>query len=162
MKPGPPGPCPTVEDDDEVDCWVQAAARSVDLEAEAVEIPVCDVEAFLRQAGPALFVLRENTYPGVLALVRGGRCWVHLVGPDARVRRVKRDEVSDILRRTLEAPLMAEVDDLLEACKRYRDKDDRVQIQEYEDLVYPQLTVHAFYVKYLLPIYFDVQSMERS
>ena len=41
-------------------------------------------------------------------------------------------------------------------------KDDRVQIQEYEDLVYPQLTVHAFYVKYLLPIYFDVQSMERS
>src|SRR5213079_1514686 len=26
----------------------------------------------------------------------------------------------------------SEVDDLLEACKRYRDKDDRVQIQEYE------------------------------
>jgi hypothetical protein len=56
----------------------------------------------------------------------------------------------------------AEVDELLEACKRYREKDDRVQIQEYEDLVYPQLTVHAFYVKYLLPIYFDVQVMERS
>src|SRR4029078_1546200 len=55
-----------------------------------------------------------------------------------------------------------EVDDLLEACKRYRDKDDRVQIQEYEDLVYPQLTVHAFYVKYCLPIYFDVQSMEHT
>ena len=56
----------------------------------------------------------------------------------------------------------AEVDGLLVACQRYRDKDDRVQIQEYEDLVYPGLTVHAFYVKYLLPIYFDVQSMERS
>jgi len=55
-----------------------------------------------------------------------------------------------------------EVDDLLEACKRYREKDDRVQIQEYEDLVYPNLTVHAFYVKYLLPIYFDVQSMDRA
>ncbi len=54
-----------------------------------------------------------------------------------------------------------EVDDLLEECKRYRDRDDRVKIQEYEDLVYPGLTVHAFYVKYLLPIYFDVQSMER-
>ena len=56
----------------------------------------------------------------------------------------------------------SEVDGLLEACKRYRDKDDRVRIQEYEDLVYPGVTVHAFYVKYLLPIYFDVQSMERS
>jgi hypothetical protein len=55
-----------------------------------------------------------------------------------------------------------EVDALLDACKRYQDKDDRVRIQEYEDLVYPGLTVHAFYVKYLLPIYFDVQSMERT
>ncbi len=55
-----------------------------------------------------------------------------------------------------------EVDDLLAACDRYAEKDDRVQIKRYEDLVYPGLTVHAFYVKYLLPIYFDVQSMERS
>ena len=56
----------------------------------------------------------------------------------------------------------AEVDDLLEACKRYQEKDDRVRIQEYEDLVYPGLTIHAFYVKYLLPIFFDVQSIEHS
>ena len=55
-----------------------------------------------------------------------------------------------------------EVDDLLDACERYAEKDDRVSIKRYEDLVYPGLTVHAFYVKYLLPIYFDVQSMERS
>jgi hypothetical protein len=54
-----------------------------------------------------------------------------------------------------------EVDDLLDACERYAEKDDRVTIQRYEDLVYPELTVHAFYVKYLLPIYFDVQCMER-
>ena len=55
-----------------------------------------------------------------------------------------------------------EVDDLLVACERYADKDDRVSIKRYEDLIYPGVTVHAFYVKYLLPIYFDVQSMERS
>ena len=54
-----------------------------------------------------------------------------------------------------------EVDDLLTACERYVDKDDRVTIVRYDDLVYPELTVHAFYVKYLLPIFFDVQSMER-
>jgi len=55
----------------------------------------------------------------------------------------------------------ADVDALLDACQRYQEKDDRVQLRIYEDLVYPNLTVHAFYVKYLLPIYFDVQSMER-
>ena len=54
-----------------------------------------------------------------------------------------------------------DVDDLLDACERYAEKDDRVMIKRYEDLVYAELTVHAFNVKYLLPIYFDVQSMER-
>jgi hypothetical protein len=54
-----------------------------------------------------------------------------------------------------------EVDDLLSSCERYAEKDDRVTIQRYDDLVYPGLTIHAFYVKYLLPIFFDVQSMER-
>jgi hypothetical protein len=55
----------------------------------------------------------------------------------------------------------AEVDDLLAKCKAWQLKDDRVHIKEYEDLVTPNLTVHAFYVKYLLPIWFDVQSQER-
>lgn len=55
----------------------------------------------------------------------------------------------------------ADVDALLDACRRFQEKDSRVQIKEYDDLVYPELVVHAFYVKYLLPIYFDVQSMER-
>jgi hypothetical protein len=35
-----------------------------------------------------------------------------------------------------------------------------VQIQEYDDLVTADLTTRAFYVKYLLPIYFDVQALE--
>ena len=56
----------------------------------------------------------------------------------------------------------AEVDERLERCRRWRDKDERVQLKEYEDLVYGDLVVHAFYVKYLLPIYFDVQCMERG
>jgi hypothetical protein len=55
-----------------------------------------------------------------------------------------------------------EVDRLLEECDRYADKDERVKIIRYDDLVYPGLTVHAFYVKFLLPVYFDVQSMERE
>ena len=55
-----------------------------------------------------------------------------------------------------------EVDRLLEECERFAEKDDRVKIIRYEDLEYPGLTVHAFYVKYLLPVYFDVQSMDKA
>jgi len=54
-----------------------------------------------------------------------------------------------------------EVDELLERARRWREKDDRVQILEFEhDLVQATVTVHAFYVRYLLPIQFDVQCIE--
>jgi hypothetical protein len=54
----------------------------------------------------------------------------------------------------------AEVDRALGAVRAWRERDERVQIKEYEDLVQGDVTVHAFYVRYLLPIWFDVQSME--
>ena len=54
----------------------------------------------------------------------------------------------------------AEVDRALAAVRSRRARDERVQIKEYEDLVQGDVTVHAFYVRYLLPIWFDVQCME--
>jgi hypothetical protein len=56
----------------------------------------------------------------------------------------------------------AEVDLLLDRCRSRQAKDERVRIKEYEDLVTGDLVVHAFYVKHLLPIWFDVQCMERA
>jgi hypothetical protein len=52
-----------------------------------------------------------------------------------------------------------EVDEVRERCKRYQEKDDRVRIKEYDDLVTPTVVCHAFYVRHLLPIWFDVQSL---
>jgi hypothetical protein len=37
-----------------------------------------------------------------------------------------------------------------------------MRLKVYDDLVGPTVTVHAFYVKYLLPIWFDVQCIERT
>jgi hypothetical protein len=54
----------------------------------------------------------------------------------------------------------AEVDRALDAIRRWQTRDERVQIKEYEDLLQGEVTVHAFYVRYLLPIWFDVQCME--
>ncbi len=53
-----------------------------------------------------------------------------------------------------------EVDGLLEQCKKFRERDPRMKIKEYDDLVQGPVTVRAFYVKYLLPIYFDIQCLE--
>jgi hypothetical protein len=54
-----------------------------------------------------------------------------------------------------------EVDDKLDEVKRWQEKDDRIRIKEYDDLETGNTVVHAFYVRYLLPIWFDVQSIER-
>jgi hypothetical protein len=55
-----------------------------------------------------------------------------------------------------------DVDDALAASERYAERDDRVSIERRQDLAYPSLTVHTFYVNYLLPISFDVHSQESS
>jgi hypothetical protein len=55
-----------------------------------------------------------------------------------------------------------EVDAVLEECQRFAEKDDRLRLKVYDDLVSPTVTTHAFYVKYLLPIWFDVQCIERT
>jgi hypothetical protein len=54
----------------------------------------------------------------------------------------------------------AEVDELLEQARKWQARDPRVQIKEYEDLKTGPTTVHAFYVRYLLPLWFDVQCLE--
>lgn len=53
-----------------------------------------------------------------------------------------------------------EVDALLEQCKKWQAQDDRIQIKEYEDLVTGNVTTRAFYVRFLLPIWFDIQCQE--
>ena len=54
----------------------------------------------------------------------------------------------------------AEVDAQLEKCRKYQEKDDRVELVVYDDIRNDRAVVHTFYVKYLLPIWFDVQCFE--
>jgi hypothetical protein len=53
-----------------------------------------------------------------------------------------------------------EVDSLLERAKAWQRREPKVEIKEYDDLVIGGVTTHAFYVRYLLPIWIDVQVIE--
>ncbi|MBU3700712.1 MAG: VOC family protein [Acidimicrobiia bacterium] len=57
-------------------------------------------------------------------------------------------------------PSRAEVDELCERIRTRQQAEPEIRLKVYEDLVNPSSTVHAFYVKHLLPIWFDVQSIE--
>ena len=56
----------------------------------------------------------------------------------------------------------AEVDALREKVQKLREKDPRIEIKDYDDLVTGPVTVRAFYVRFLLPIWFDVQCLEHA
>ena len=56
----------------------------------------------------------------------------------------------------------AEVDTLLEECRKRQEQDSRVELKLYDDLVTGDTTVRAFYVRYLLPIWVDVQCIEHG
>ena len=53
-----------------------------------------------------------------------------------------------------------EVDALRDACVAFAAKDDRLQLLEFDDLVNPRVTQRLFYVRYLLPLWFDVHTLE--
>jgi hypothetical protein len=53
-----------------------------------------------------------------------------------------------------------DVDETLRALEKFAKTDDRMQLKYYDDLQTGSVTVHAFYFKYLLPIFFDVQCLE--
>ena len=56
-----------------------------------------------------------------------------------------------------------EVDEVQRACEKFAAVDERMQLKLYDDLRYPSgLVIHAFYFKWLLPIWFDVQCIERT
>ena len=54
----------------------------------------------------------------------------------------------------------AEVDSVHDACTRFAEKDNRLRILEFEDLVNPRVTQRVFYFRYLLPLWFDVHALE--
>jgi hypothetical protein len=58
-------------------------------------------------------------------------------------------------------PDRAGVDVALGKIKAWQAKDDRVQLKEYDDAEMDGVMFHAFYVKHLLPIWFDVQSVDQ-
>ena len=97
--------------------------------------------------------------------VAGRPCRLLMCGSDQFIQVLESEQPlrspgSDHLGLLLES--RQDVDAALKACERYAESDDRVSIERREDLAYPGLTVHTFYVNYLLPISFDVHSQESA
>src|SRR5215467_15545232 len=107
--------------------WLEAAATWLGVEAEPVEVPYAEVESLVRRAGPALLRLPGLEKPGFLALLgyQGRRAL--LIGPDLRVHRIALAVICTALCHAIEAPLMAEVAQVLAAVGVPRQRWARAQ-----------------------------------
>jgi len=94
--------------------WLEAAADHLGIEAEPVASPYAEVERLVRNAGPALLSMPGEDEPRFLALL-GGRRKVSILGSDLAVYRLQLEDIRAALCRKIEAPLVAEVDRLLES-----------------------------------------------
>jgi hypothetical protein len=101
------------DSDESLSRWLTLAAGSLGLEVEAVITPYTEVQWLVRGAGPALLRIPGTSEPCFLALLGSGRK-VAVLGPDRKVHQVQPSVVCTVLCRDIEAPLLAEVDHMLD------------------------------------------------
>jgi ATP-binding cassette subfamily B protein len=92
--------------------WLEAAAQSLGLEAQAVEIPYPDLDGHLPALGPALLRVPSENGPKFLALLPGKR--LRALAPDLSHRRLSVSALSSALTADLETPLLPEIGQLLD------------------------------------------------
>ncbi len=94
--------------------WMELAANRLGIEAEPVQAAYGEVDHLLESAAPALLYISVDGETRFLALLRGGRGKVLVLGSDLRIHRIYASEVRRALYRNLETDSPADLDHLLQ------------------------------------------------
>jgi len=99
--------------------WIERAAESLGVQAKPVSTTYSEALGFIEACGPALIRLDFNGETRFLAVIRGGRGSVQVLTTELAILRVRSDAVRSALCHLLEAPLLPEVDRLLNQADVY-------------------------------------------
>jgi len=94
--------------------WLTAAAIALAVEIEMVESSYAEADALVRNCGPALLQVRIGSEARFLAVLRSRMPGVDLLSPTLVLHRVQPCALRATLCRELEAPRIAETEELLE------------------------------------------------
>ncbi len=94
--------------------WLEATAARMGVEIEPVETTYSEVEHFVRHVAPAILRFSCQNESRLLILVRSGWRGIAILAPDLTVRWLKPDIIRVALCYGLEAPLVAEIDRVLD------------------------------------------------
>lgn len=95
--------------------WILWASARLGLDAESVDATVPDVDTLLRDAGPALIPYTGTNGAGFFVLLGAKRGQPNLLGPDLREHRCEHHHLRTALCWSFEAPLIPEIQSLLES-----------------------------------------------
>jgi len=101
--------------------WLESAARSLNLEAQPVEIPYPDFERHLAKLAPAIFCIPCHEGDRFLILVRG----LFAITPARERVRISPQAVRSVLCAEMEAPVLKEIQDMLHRAGIPADKQGR-------------------------------------
>lgn len=105
---------PATSDREGMERWIDTAAHTLGLEADALHVNYGHVGELVRGAGPALLYLDHPTDPRVVALVGARREQARVIATDHRTVKVPCLAVEDLLLRKVYVTHGARVDALLE------------------------------------------------
>lgn len=94
--------------------WIEAAARTLGIEAEPVEVPYAEAGRLVARAAPALLRLADEGEPRFLALAASRPGKVLALAPDGRTHSVPVSALRDALCRKVDERLGPEVDGILD------------------------------------------------
>jgi ATP-binding cassette subfamily B protein len=120
-------PTPQIEASAETENWLEWAAGRLGVEAEPVEFPFPDLERGLRNACPMVHALRDGKELRFLLLLKAQGRTVTLIGPDLRLYRRLAEAIRAAATARIEAPVIRDVNRLLEAAKVAPRRQDAVR-----------------------------------
>ncbi|MCI5119648.1 MAG: hypothetical protein D3908_00315, partial [Candidatus Electrothrix sp. AUS4] len=94
--------------------WLLAAARQMGLEPLAIETSYPEADEMLSQAGPAFLYLPGEGPAKFLAIVRGGRRTIQLLGSNGEQYRLPLSQVRDALTAKLEEPVLPSIEGMMQ------------------------------------------------
>lgn len=107
--------------------WLEWAAGYLGVEAEPVEFPLPELEHGLLKACPMVHALHDGSELRFLLLLRATGRTVVLIGPDLRLHRRPVDMIRAAATARFEAPLVRDLNRLLETAKVAPRRQDQVR-----------------------------------
>ena len=95
--------------------WIDWAAAGLGMEAETVSCPISDIVGLLRAGAPTIIPFHHAGESGFLTLLGARRGRPQILGADLTVRTCDADDLARFLSATRQAPVMQEVERVLDA-----------------------------------------------